>query len=241
VRTGTRRVTCIFTHHHLLLDGWSLPFVLETVFGAVEALAAGRPLHAPAPEVMGRYAEWLSERNDEADAAFFRARLAGFDTPSPAPGPAGGRPDPPERSGVLLAPAIPGLRSRAGALGLTPGSVVQAALAFVVAGSSDLRDVVIGTTSSGPPAEVAGIETAVGLFINTLPLRVGIDPRARCRDWMLGVSARAPSCASTSRRRWPPSSAARPSPPTRRCSRPSSSSRTIPWTWPPSGAGRASR
>jgi amino acid adenylation domain-containing protein/non-ribosomal peptide synthase protein (TIGR01720 family) len=183
VRTTPNRMVVVFTHHHLLLDGWSLPLVLGTVFDAYEALVSGGAVAPAGAPALRRYAAWLAASDLPAAERFFRETLAGFAMPTPLPDV--GRPHlPAAGSGVvhLAGPADVGVR--AGALGLTAGTVVQAAWALTLAACSGERDVLFGATSSGRPAGVEGIETLAGVFINTLPMRARIDPRSRARDWM---------------------------------------------------------
>ncbi|WP_441012536.1 condensation domain-containing protein, partial [Escherichia coli] len=59
---------------------------------------------------------------------------------------------------------------------MTVNTVVQAAWATVLGQLTGRDDVVFGATVSGRPADIPGIESMVGLFINTLPVRVRIDP-----------------------------------------------------------------
>jgi len=183
VRTGPDRTIVVFTHHHLLLDGWSLPLVLETVFEAYESPGSGGAVAPDGSAALRRYAAWLSATDLPAAERFFRETLAGFSAPTPLPD-AGRPPLPAAGSGVvhLNGPADVGLR--AAALGLTAGTVVQAAWALVLAACSGEREVLFGATSSGRPAGVEGIETLVGVFINTLPMRARVDPRTPARAWM---------------------------------------------------------
>ncbi|MFN8178108.1 MAG: non-ribosomal peptide synthase/polyketide synthase [bacterium] len=184
VRTGRESATVVFTHHHLLLDGWSLPLVLETVLSAYDRLSTGRPAAPRRTRASRPYAEWLASRDPRAAERFFRRALAGFTALTPAPGAVAPRAGAPTGGGVVSAPAPADLEARARALGLTPSTVVQAAWALVLAACSGERDVVFGATSSGRPADVEGIESAVGLFINTLPLRARIEPSTTARAWM---------------------------------------------------------
>ena len=75
--------------------------------------------------------------------------------------------------------------------GLTLSTVVQGAWALLLARTSGRRDVLYGVTCSGRPAELAGVEAMVGLFINTLPVRVFVDERRPLRDWLADMQRRA--------------------------------------------------
>jgi amino acid adenylation domain-containing protein/non-ribosomal peptide synthase protein (TIGR01720 family) len=194
VRTGPASLNMIFTHHHLLLDGWSLPLLLGTVFDAYESLQSGSAAPAARPEVLRRYAAWLASQDPRKAEEYFRGALAGFDSPTPVPD-GGGRLRPPSAGdasscGVLHVSGPAGAAERARALGLTTSTLVQAAWALVLSASSDRRDVLFGSTSSGRGAGVEGIESLVGLCINTLPMRVPTDFRLPARDWMLELQRR---------------------------------------------------
>ncbi|MBO0821573.1 MAG: AMP-binding protein, partial [Nocardiopsaceae bacterium] len=68
------------------------------------------------------------------------------------------------------------LRAQARELGVTLGSVVLGAWGVVLGCLAGREDVVFGTTVSGRPPEIAGVESMAGLFINTVPVRVRLDP-----------------------------------------------------------------
>lgn len=67
------------------------------------------------------------------------------------------------------------LRAWAGTSGLTLNTAVQYAWSVVLGRLTDRDDVVFGTTVSGRPDELTGVETMIGLFINTIPVRVRLD------------------------------------------------------------------
>jgi amino acid adenylation domain-containing protein/FkbM family methyltransferase len=186
-RPDGQDITLILTHHHLLFDGWSLPYVIGTAFDAYEAIVAGAAPVPPATGSLRDWFDWVAGRDQGASERFFRDRLAGFANPTVAP-PAGTTDRPPvEGCGVAHAAAPAGTVARARGLGLTPNTVVQAAWALVLASGSGERDVVFGATSSGRPPEVSGAGSLVGLFINTLPVRARVEPGLRARDWMLAL------------------------------------------------------
>ncbi|MGJ5178589.1 non-ribosomal peptide synthase/polyketide synthase [Bradyrhizobium oligotrophicum] len=182
MRIAEHRWRLLWSHHHLLLDGWSLPLVLGEVMGHYRALTEG----APAPIApSGRYADylaWLSKRDDAAARAQWRALLQGFDTPSAMLLPPAADPEPSaapaethgEIEFALPEAATAALAALARNANVTLAAVVQAWWAHLVARFSGRRDVVFGVTVAGRSAELSDIETTVGLFINTLPLRVAV-------------------------------------------------------------------
>ncbi|MEU4794391.1 amino acid adenylation domain-containing protein [Streptomyces sp. NPDC023327] len=176
MRLGERRFRFVLTNHHILLDGWSKPMLVRELLklyatkGDDSALPKVRPFRD--------YLQWLARQDREASLTAWRETLAGLDGPTLV------APHPGER-----APRVPGrlereidqatyekLAALARDRALTLNSLVQGAWAVVVGGLTGRDDVVFGTTVSGRPPEIAGIETMVGLFINTLPVRVRLRP-----------------------------------------------------------------
>ncbi|MET9479708.1 amino acid adenylation domain-containing protein [Streptomyces sp. NPDC006638] len=155
----------IVSFHHILLDGWSLPILERDLV----ALVAGRPLPPPVP--YRDYLVWLSGQDQhKADTAWAEA-LDGLDRPALlAPD---GQDTAPDRTRTRLPAALTGtLAARAAEAGVTLNTVVQVAWALVLARLTGARDLVFGAVVSGRPHDLPGVESMVGLFINTLPVRV---------------------------------------------------------------------
>ncbi|WP_416969941.1 amino acid adenylation domain-containing protein [Streptomyces sp. 4F14] len=176
VRLAEDKYVFVMSNHHLLFDGWSQPIVLRDLVtlyatgGDASALPPVRPPRA--------HLEWLSRRDRAADRTAWAGVMDGFDEPSLlAPTAAGAPPALPELLELTLDPgATAALTRQARSLGVTPSTMVQTAWALVLAQHTGRDDVVFGATVSGRPVEVAGAETMVGLFINTLPVRVRLRP-----------------------------------------------------------------
>ncbi|MEU5417577.1 amino acid adenylation domain-containing protein, partial [Streptomyces clavifer] len=181
LRLGADRYRFVITKHHVLWDGWSLPVVLRELL----ALYRGEPL-APAHPYRA-YLEWLASRDDEAAAAAWREALAGFDEPTllavPAPGRAPQLPD--TLRFALPAGLTARLAERAREVGVTLNTVTQAAWAMVLSRLTGRTDVAFGVTVSGRPPELDGAEDMIGLFINTLPLRLALHPAEPLTDLLV--------------------------------------------------------
>jgi amino acid adenylation domain-containing protein len=175
----------VWSHHHLLLDGWSLPIVLRDVFACYEAFGQGRPIQLAQPRAYRDYILWL-QRQDLAQAErFWRETLRGFAAPTPlrverrtADGSLARPESPHKQYGRLSSETTERLRSLAREHQLTLNTLVQGAWALLLSRYSGEPEVVYGTTVSGRPVSLPGVEGMVGLFINTLPVRVRVAPRA---------------------------------------------------------------
>ncbi len=168
----------VLTLHHSIMDGWSLPLVLQDVFTAYDAMCAGRDPVLPARRPFRDYIAWLRRRDTASDARYWRDTLRGFtaSTKLPTATPA---------SAVATSYAIQGLRLPqeptaavqrfARGHNLTLNTVIQGAWAALLARHSGDSDVVYGTTVSGRPIEISGVDSMIGVFINTLPMRVRVE------------------------------------------------------------------
>ncbi|MBL1104055.1 non-ribosomal peptide synthase/polyketide synthase [Streptomyces sp. 5-8] len=189
VRLPDARLHLLWTSHHLILDGWSLAQVLTEVFEEYTALTTGAPPRPTARRPFGDYVRWLAGQDGAAAHAHWSAVLAGFATPTPLPADRVRRPGHETRSaGVhtagLSAEVSARLARTARAAGLTLGTVVQGVWALLLSRYSAERDVLFGTTVSGRPDDLPGVESMVGMFINTLPTRVRVDGDRTAVAWL---------------------------------------------------------
>jgi amino acid adenylation domain-containing protein len=197
VRAGAGEWRVQWSFHHLLLDGWSLPRVLDEVLTFDADARAGRETLLPRPRPFRDYVLWLQGRDPAAAEAFWRGRLAGVAAPTPLgidrPAPAGAADDPArwaEETVSLTADVMAGLASLARRARATPATLVQGAWALLLSRYAGQDDVVFGAVVSGRPAELPGVEEMVGMFINTLPVRARVDEDAPLLPWIAELHAR---------------------------------------------------
>jgi amino acid adenylation domain-containing protein/thioester reductase-like protein/non-ribosomal peptide synthase protein (TIGR01720 family) len=174
-RLTDERWSFALAHHHALLDGWSLGLLLGELFGRYAGTA--QPVRRPFRD----YVAWLHVHAKEGAREYFRAELAGWAGPTALGLPHGRAARDDEPRHILVETALAAsihakLRAFCRAHAVTPNTVVQAAFALLLSHYASMRDVLFGVTVSGRPPELAGVEEMIGLFINTLPLRVRIDP-----------------------------------------------------------------
>ncbi|MGW3645402.1 amino acid adenylation domain-containing protein [Streptomyces sp. NPDC000878] len=160
----------VLTHHHLLLDGWSLPLLVRelfTLYGDTELPPAAAPYRD--------YLAWLDRQDREASAEVWRERLAGLAAPTLLAR-ADRASDGHDVHELVLSRALTdALSSTTRAHRLTLNTVVQGLWGLLLGAFTGRDDVVFGATVSGRPPELPGAETMLGLFVNTLPVRVRID------------------------------------------------------------------
>jgi amino acid adenylation domain-containing protein/non-ribosomal peptide synthase protein (TIGR01720 family) len=192
VRLDERTHAVLWTLHHLVLDGWSLGLLFQELFTTYESVRAGSqpPARSDAPSFREHIA-WLQQQPLEAAEAFWRKALRGFTAPTPLPG---ALPKPPgaalQREHLrthLGARATTALQTFVRQHQLTLNSVAQAAWALVLSRLTGERDILFGATNSGRSTALPGIDRALGLFINTLPVRIQVDEEAPVLSWLKRV------------------------------------------------------
>jgi amino acid adenylation domain-containing protein/non-ribosomal peptide synthase protein (TIGR01720 family) len=187
-------IILVWTVHHVILDGWSLGQVFAEVCDRYAALVAGRQPAPVARRPFRDYLHWLSTQDNEAAASYWRDALAGFDTTTPLP--YDHRPASAHQAEstakvaiTLSAERSAALRATAGRSGLTVNTILQGAWAILLSRHGGGRDVVFGTTVSGRPGELPGVESMIGMFINTVPTRVSVDGAGSVVDWLRALQA----------------------------------------------------
>ncbi|KUI44087.1 non-ribosomal peptide synthetase [Mycobacterium sp. GA-1199] len=177
IRTAEDRHRFVLTFHHIVVDGWSLPILLQEIF----AIYYGQPLPAAAP--YRNFINWLVSRDREAARVAWGEVMAGFENPTMV--------GPPDRLGrgkrEVASYRVPDQTTRAvGDLArahhTTVSTVLQGAFAQLLSSLTGQHDVAFGTAVSGRPDEVVGADSMVGLLINTVPVRANMTPATNTAD-----------------------------------------------------------
>ena len=179
---------CVWTYHHLILDGWSKAIVVREALLAYARLSGLAVPEPPAGPPYADYAAWLGRQDREAALAHFREALAGYAAPArlPAPAvPAGPGHRVVERELDRAAGAR--LRDLAARRRVTLSTLAHGAFALALARRAGTGDVVFGTVLAGRPAELAGVEHMVGAFANTLPVRARLAREEAVGGWLAGL------------------------------------------------------
>jgi amino acid adenylation domain-containing protein len=185
-----------WTFDHLLLDGWSVSIVLSEVLHCYEAFWRGEEPHLPCPPRYAEYVAWANRVPLVKAREHWRGVLAGFHASTPVPFATERRSRRVEdfvdhsHTCRIGGSALAALHGYLRAQRVTLHTVVQGAWAVLLAACSGEPDIVFGATSSGRMAEVAGIESMVGIFVNTLPARVTFRAHEQAVDWLRALQVR---------------------------------------------------
>ncbi|WPN65837.1 amino acid adenylation domain-containing protein [Pseudomonas sp. P9_35] len=191
---GQAQWSLVWTHHHLLLDGWSVGSLLADWRDLYRAARRGQHASLETVRPFQDYVAYLSERPSSDD--FWHSRLADFanTTRVPESDPRGLVADPvdarlpcTEHSLRLDAATTARLAGFARNHNLTVNTLLQAAYAYLLGRHNGSDESLIGVTVAGRPQRLSGVERMVGLFINTLPLRVRWDDAPTVGQWLAGI------------------------------------------------------
>jgi amino acid adenylation domain-containing protein/non-ribosomal peptide synthase protein (TIGR01720 family) len=174
---GTPRYRISITNHHILLDGWSGPLLMEQLFTLYAT--GGDDTHLPRTRSYRDFLAWLDRRDMTTAVSSWQQALEGLDSATllvDDPAVESARDQTPVELGIDIGRrTAEGLADLSRDRGITMNTLVQAAWGLVLARSLGSGDVAFGATVSGRPPEISGVESILGLFINTIPVRVRLD------------------------------------------------------------------
>ena len=183
IRITDNTTTLIWTFHHILLDGWSLPLVLDDVFTTYTG-------NTPNPRPSFRdHLAWITHQDHQQGLTYWHNTLANIESPTPLPYDG----DPSTRREARSHQRIETtlnhtqthtIRTFAQQEKLTINTIIQGAWALLLAAHSGHTDIIFGATTSGRPADQPDIENAIGIYINTLPVRTTITPQTPITTWL---------------------------------------------------------
>jgi len=185
IRVTDDRYQFCWSAHHLVLDGWSTAIILKEVFASYRT--AGDTSALPATRPFGDYIDWLRAQDSAQADAYWRGQLGGVSSPTPLPlaTTMGIESAPFAITEMMLSAEVSRqLSTAAREHALTLNTLARGVWALVLAHYAGRGEVVYGATVAGRPASMPDVEAIVGVFINTLPIRVRIDGDAPLLDWL---------------------------------------------------------
>lgn len=190
IRVADEIYQFVWSFHHILLDGWSWPVLFKELFAFYESIKNSQQLYLAPTRPYRDYISWLQQQDLAQAKAFWQRNLEGFTAPTPLVIERAVGQSPHQKQKIhirhrhLSAEATATLKSFAQQHHLTLSTLVQAAWALLLSRYSGESDVVFGATVSGRPPTLLGVESMVGLFINTLPARVKIPSTTDLLTWL---------------------------------------------------------
>ncbi|MCV3212505.1 amino acid adenylation domain-containing protein, partial [Plectonema radiosum NIES-515] len=188
----------VWSFHHILLDGWSLPLIVKQVLECYQAFCDGKKFQYQASTPYRNYITWLQKQDLAQSERFWRQKFQGFIAPTPLivdrPLTNSTLSHHSEQQIQLTVEATTALQSLAKQHQLTLSNLVQGAWALLLNRYSGESEVVFGVTISGRPPSLVGVELMVGPLINTLPLRVLVSGEEKLLPWLKDLQVQLVEC-----------------------------------------------
>jgi amino acid adenylation domain-containing protein/non-ribosomal peptide synthase protein (TIGR01720 family) len=175
VETGKNRFVFIWSHHHILMDGWCMSILINDFSTILSAIIVNEDAKLPNALKYSEYIKWLSKINKEESLTYWKNYLNGFETVTDLP-----FKESKERNTSFAIKhhkvAVEGelyqtVTNYCQEIGITLNTFVQGVWGYLLSRYNNTQDSVFGAVVSGRPGELSGVETMVGLFINTIPVR----------------------------------------------------------------------
>ncbi len=187
----------IWTHHHILMDGWCLPIIFKEFNEYYHAASKGKEIKIGNIDKYEDFIYYLGEQDKSKAEAFWKEYLNGFESPTPIPignnNEQANETDTHKLETIILNNEDTKLLNDfSKEHHLTVNTLVQSAWSLLLSRYSGENDIVFGMIVSGRPASLPGVEEKVGLFINTLPLRVKINDNHNVIEWLKEVQGQQP-------------------------------------------------
>lgn len=190
IQTATDIHQFIWSHHHILLDGWSTSIIVTEFFSLYEALCKGQDLYLKDSRPYRDYIAWLQQQDWSGEESFWRKTLSGLRAPTKLDVGLVSDNSSHQDWGYaqeeisLSVDVTSSLQSFARQHHLTLNTIIQGVWALLLSRYSGEEDVIFGVTVSGRPADLTGVEAIVGLFINSRPMRVQVSSHISLLSWL---------------------------------------------------------
>jgi amino acid adenylation domain-containing protein/non-ribosomal peptide synthase protein (TIGR01720 family) len=177
----------VWSSHHLLMDGWCLPIIIKDLFSVYDAFCNNVDFQLSQPGRYRDYIAWLSRQDIEKAKEFWKTQFKGFSSPTSLrlyKGSSKGSEEYNELTLTLPTETTRPLQAFIKAHHLTMNILLQGAWSLLLSRYSGEEEVLFGATVSGRPSSLEGVEAMVGLFINTLPVRVSVTTEEPLVPWL---------------------------------------------------------
>ncbi|MFC0781249.1 amino acid adenylation domain-containing protein, partial [Flavobacterium sp. HJSW_4] len=186
----------IWSHHHILMDGWCMSILINDFSSILNALNNKQIISLEKPVKYANYIKWLSKINKETSLEYWKKYLDGFVTATEIPFKNKREIQSKEVSFkseeiCLDGEVFQNIKNTCSGLEITTNTFIQGAWGYLLSRYNDSKDVVFGSVVSGRPPELVGIEDMVGLFSNTIPTRVQYNESDTVKDFLKQLHAEA--------------------------------------------------
>lgn len=185
---GEDKYEFIWNSHHVIVDAWSSGLLISEFFMIYNSLGANDEFELPSPHAYSDYVKWLSNQDDDEAIEFWKEYLSGFEPKTTFARPVSELEVEnlqKEHSFSFGSKLTEGVREICQNLGITENSFMQVVWGVLLGKYQDSEDVVFGSVVSGRPSDVAGIDEMIGMFVNSVPVRIKTSGDSNIRELLL--------------------------------------------------------
>ena len=178
IRLSDNEFGLIWSHHHILMDGWCLSILVSDFFSLYKSLSRHKTIQLPEPTPYLEYIRWLEKVDAKGSLDYWTKYLKGYENETSVPGASAHRAQSYKVAEVRLQFSryqTSRLQSLGTQFSVTLNTIIQCVWGILLAKYNSTTDVVFGGVVSGRPAEIEDVEQIVGLFINTIPVRINTE------------------------------------------------------------------
>ncbi|MCO4850630.1 non-ribosomal peptide synthase/polyketide synthase [Bacillus vallismortis] len=194
LRTDEKAYRFIWSFHHILMDGWCLPLITKEIFEHYFALLQQKQPEQSAMTPYSQYIEWLGRQDAKEAMGYWDQYLEGYEEQTILPKDhhaAQERYIPEKVTCDISTDLTLKMKQTAGRRQVTLNTLLQTTWAVLLQKYNRSRDVVFGSVVSGRPAGIPNVETMIGLFINTIPVRFRCEAGTTFAELMKEAQERA--------------------------------------------------
>ncbi|NLR57678.1 amino acid adenylation domain-containing protein [Chitinophaga polysaccharea] len=196
LQAGSGDYEFIWCYHHILMDGWCTNILIREFTRLYEAATSGSNAILPAITPYVNYINWLEEQDAQLSRSYWERYLFSYEGPAGFPklstiAQTDGVRHRDEEVMVLGIPLVNQMKALANETGVTLNTLMQTAWGILLSRYNNTNDVVFGAVVSGRSAEIGGVENMIGLFINTIPVRIILEEGGTVASQLRRVQERA--------------------------------------------------
>lgn len=196
LQTGSDDYEFIWCYHHILMDGWCTNILIREFTKLYEAAASNSNATLSAITPYVNYITWLEQQDTHLSRSYWEKYLFSYEGSAGFPKLAtAGQTESirhlEEEILVLATPVVNEMKALANETGVTLNTLMQTAWGILLSRYNNTNDVVFGAVVSGRSAEIAGVESMIGLFINTIPVRIVLEEGGTVTSQLRQVQERA--------------------------------------------------
>lgn len=180
----------VLHYHHIMMDGWSLSILLQELFETYNRRVKKLPAQLKKKAALKTYHKWRNECSVEAAKTYWRSYLSDFETSDKLLYRSENKAQDHALNEVVLDLPIDledDLRKLSIQLEITWSDIICFAWAMLLRRYTNRGDITFGLTVSGRGGNVEGIQEMIGMFINTIPLRVKFNDEMNVQETLVNL------------------------------------------------------